>query len=135
MSIIYAFISGNLKAHYKINHSDGDEKRCPKCSFSTSSKKHFREHLKTHKEKLKCTQCDFTCSTMTSLKTHVRNHNSDRPFQCHLCSYSSKQSKLLKKHIEKLHQTKSKNNAKGKRLRKRRFFWLQTYTFLFFIIF
>ena len=112
-----SFNTGNLKTHQKINHSKDNEKVCPHCNFTSSSKKRFRDHLKTHDSKgvLRCTRCDYTCTNLPSLRTHMKNHNPARPFQCHYCSYSSKQSKNLKKHIQSLHLDKVKSSQSGKK--------------------
>ncbi|XP_005090389.1 uncharacterized protein LOC101850925 [Aplysia californica] len=107
---------GNLKTHYKINHSKDNEKSCPKCEFTTSSAKRFREHMKTHDSKrvVRCTRCEYTCTSLTALRNHMSIHNPVRPFQCHVCSYSSKQRGNLKKHIQNLHLDKFKSGVHGK---------------------
>lgn len=94
-----------MKSHNKINHSRENEKKCPHCSFASSSLKRLREHIKTHDAAriVKCTVCQYTCNNATALRSHMMVHNSDKPFTCSVCHYSCKQSGNLKKHMQNVH--------------------------------
>ncbi|GAB1598444.1 RE1-silencing transcription factor A-like [Argonauta hians] len=107
-------IKVNLKSHYRINHSTDDQLRCDNCSYATSSRKSYREHIKTHDadRPIKCPSCSYQCSRKSALINHVRTHSEDRPFSCDYCAYTSKQSSNVKTHMKKKHMDKLKQKRK-----------------------
>ncbi|KAK7505835.1 hypothetical protein BaRGS_00003106, partial [Batillaria attramentaria] len=99
-------VKGNLKSHYKINHSPENQLQCEKCDFASSSQKLMREHLKKHTSGQKCPVCKYICSTTASLRNHLRVHSDERPYRCDFCSYSAKQQGNVKAHMKKRHADK-----------------------------
>ncbi|NXE49792.1 HINFP factor, partial [Casuarius casuarius] len=48
-----------------------------------------------------CPLCDMVCASVSSLKVHTRfRHCDERPFCCHLCDSSFKNTYDLHKHVE-----------------------------------
>lgn len=97
-----------MKSHIRINHAVDPLMKCEQCDFSTSSKKGYKEHLKTHNPDTpaRCVTCNYLCSGKTALKNHMRVHSDDRPFHCEFCSYTSKQNGNVKTHTRKRHPEK-----------------------------
>ncbi|CAL4246663.1 unnamed protein product [Meganyctiphanes norvegica] len=52
----------------------------------------------------KCPYCDHVAQKKFNLEKHIRTHTGERPFHCHLCSYSSGDSSNLRSHIKKKHR-------------------------------
>ena len=105
--MIFLLFLGNLKCHYRINHSSENQMTCPEpnCKFTSSSRKTLWEHKKTHDllRPIKCDVCSYACASNSALKMHMRVHSADRPYNCSFCNYSSKQSGNVKTHIRKRH--------------------------------
>ncbi|XP_044752115.1 zinc finger Y-chromosomal protein-like [Coccinella septempunctata] len=117
----------DAKIHKTISHNKrGDDNRCPECTFHTTSRYLYLDHLKVHKidiEHLKPHLCDI-CGTrwirqgdltrhmsvhwgIDSEKrkrspTKLENQNSDKKLlECSLCSYSTRLRLCLYKHMLK----------------------------------
>ncbi|XP_029638302.1 RE1-silencing transcription factor A-like [Octopus sinensis] len=107
-------IKANLKSHYRINHSTDDQIHCDNCNYATSSRKSYREHIKTHDtdRPIKCPSCPYQCSRKSALINHLRTHSEDRPFSCDYCAYTSKQNSNVKTHMAKKHSDKLKQKRK-----------------------
>ena len=85
---------GSLKKHIELVHSGSVEHNCKQCTFTTSSIKYLKMHVKkvhappSHDggemgggggSSLKCDQCDFTTPKFSILKSHVEmNHEAIR---------------------------------------------------------
>lgn len=87
---------------------------CPECSFQTSSRKVYREHVKSHEpdKPFHCTECPYTCLSNGTLKTHMRIHSDERPYRCGFCTYSTKQSSNVKTHMKRKHPGKLLSRAR-----------------------
>lgn len=99
-------VKGNLKSHYKINHSPENQLQCEKCTFTSSSQKLMREHLKEHTSGKKCPVCKYICSSSSSLRNHLRIHSDEKPYRCDLCPYSARQMGNVRSHMRKRHADK-----------------------------
>ena len=107
--ISFVFV-GNLKSHYRINHSKENLLNCNQCSYQASSRKAFKEHFKTHEieKPVSCTQCNYTCVNRAALKAHMKIHSESRPYKCEFCAYMSRQSGNVRTHMKKKHADKLK---------------------------
>ncbi|XP_064093047.1 longitudinals lacking protein, isoforms H/M/V-like isoform X8 [Macrobrachium nipponense] len=79
--------------------------QCPMCSYFSSTKTNFNNHLRTHtgERPFKCTYCPFRASQKGSLQTHVRTHTGEKPYACEQCSYRSTQMIHLRNHMRTHH--------------------------------
>eukprot|EP00075_Anas_platyrhynchos_P005767 XP_012960914.2 histone H4 transcription factor-like isoform X6 [Anas platyrhynchos] len=65
----------------------------------TDQKKAVYCHWKVNR--VTCPLCDAVCTSVSSLKAHTRyRHCDERPFRCHLCDSSFKNTYDLHKHVE-----------------------------------
>ena len=74
-------VVGNLKSHYRINHSPENQLQCVDCQFTSSSQKLLREHMKQHtsgKNQLQCVDCQFMSSSQKLLREHMKQHTSGK---------------------------------------------------------
>jgi len=94
--------------------------KCAKCGKIFKNRKLLRYHrYNAHKEKtLKCGTCPMLFSSTTNLKRHTYTHlpESERPFQCEMCSQTFIQLSLKKRHMMKSHDSiplKEQENIEG----------------------
>ena len=112
---------GNLKNHYRINHSTEHVMRCGQCEFQTSSQRTFREHFKKHESSVRpfmCPTCQYTCASRTTLKVHQRIHSDERPYKCNYCVYSSRQSGNIRTHMRRKHPDRLRSSTLKKIIKK-----------------
>ena len=96
-----------LKEHKK-RYYDGDNFKCPEENCSTSIKvtnrAGFMDHLNRHWERLdySCEECGKVFTVKAWLTSHLLTHADPtiKPFICHICSKSYKNSLLLRSHME-----------------------------------
>ncbi|XP_005093229.1 zinc finger protein 91 [Aplysia californica] len=81
---------------------------CTICDYSSNRRLNLKMHLKRqHKINLvgfatySCKLCSFSCERVQDYSKHMRFcHSVSEPFKCPVCLYSSRQSNLLKIHME-----------------------------------
>lgn len=94
------FVTGNLVTHYKVHHSS-IKFTCDHCEFSTSSKRSFYEHQKTHSTpdpECICKVCQYVCSSKQTLKTHMSNAHNCKLYLCKDCNFCSKSMTKARRH-------------------------------------
>lgn len=74
-------------------------KRPTACSSSDSGSGHSRKVLG-----LNCDLCGKWFSCRADMDKHVRSHTGERPYQCHLCSYSATVKCNLRRHLVTIHK-------------------------------
>ncbi|XP_077530395.1 uncharacterized protein LOC144142625 [Haemaphysalis longicornis] len=109
----------DLRAHLRSRHGDGPhgKHQCSFCPYSTCSRTHLRDHLRTHTKERPfrshaaplegsqrvrrpygCHLCPSSFSRRTHLEDHVRTHTKERPFGCEHCGQRFTQSSNLVRH-------------------------------------
>nr|XP_038029071.1 histone H4 transcription factor-like isoform X2 [Anas platyrhynchos] len=74
---------------------------CQNCHKHFASERLLRDHMRVHVNRVTCPLCDAVCTSVSSLKAHTRyRHCDERPFRCHLCDSSFKNTYDLHKHVE-----------------------------------
>ncbi|KAL1451562.1 hypothetical protein WDU94_005923 [Cyamophila willieti] len=86
---------------------------CSHCkSFSSSSINDWIEHCKSctlmprpdaFRYKYVCYACTYFTYNIGNIKRHLNIHLGEKPYTCHLCEYSSRESQSLKIHVKKYH--------------------------------
>ena len=73
---------------YKL-HSKEDLLKCHSCSYSTTNKRHFQNHISTHFGKMLAQHFCFICKAqfiqLHHLKAHMDGHNNLKRYQCEKC--------------------------------------------------
>ncbi|XP_045472287.1 zinc finger X-chromosomal protein-like [Harmonia axyridis] len=131
-------VERDAKIHKTISHNKrGDDNRCPECTFHTTSRYLYLDHLKVHKidiEHLKphlCHICGTRWIRQGDLTRHLsahwgndayqkkkatikqENNNSEkRVLECSLCSYTTRLRLCLYKHMQKHGEDHQKNFIK-----------------------
>ncbi|XP_068220997.1 zinc finger protein 64-like [Palaemon carinicauda] len=97
-------IKSNLTVHMKLNHFQGIKFGCPKCDFQGNSRKHLKDHEKSHASVLlHCEMCEHVSTSTTGLRQHMLVHSQEKPFQCRYCSFTCKTTGNLRYHVRNKH--------------------------------
>ncbi|CAC5394287.1 unnamed protein product [Mytilus coruscus] len=108
----YCFRIIQLNQHKLIHNTSTltlEQYKCSKCKKTCKSSVSLRQHmLNVHSSKrYKCTLCDYEAKTKIALKRHMTSrHSEERPFSCHLCSYSCKIRENVHSHLKHAHKLK-----------------------------
>ncbi|XP_033225918.1 protein hunchback-like [Belonocnema kinseyi] len=77
--------------------------KCKTCTYTTTIKDDFWEHLRIHikPEKIRaCPMCNFVTQHKQQHEYHIRNHMGLKPFKCDKCSYSCVTKSMLNTHMK-----------------------------------
>ncbi|XP_064104047.1 transcriptional repressor CTCF-like [Macrobrachium nipponense] len=97
-------IKSNLTVHMKLNHFQGIKFGCPKCDFQGNSRKHLKDHEKSHASVLlHCELCEHVSTSTTGLRQHMLVHSQEKPFQCRYCPFTCKTTGNLRYHVRNKH--------------------------------
>ncbi|XP_066937351.1 uncharacterized protein [Macrobrachium rosenbergii] len=97
-------IKSNLTVHMKLNHFQGIKFGCPKCDFQGNSRKHLKDHEKSHASiLLHCELCEHVSTSTTGLRQHMLVHSQEKPFQCRYCPFTCKTTGNLRYHVRNKH--------------------------------
>lgn len=80
---------------------------CQICSYKSMRENHFVKHMKLHDKGIalyRCNECSFVSIRASHLRRHKMSH-AQQVLNCHLCSYTCDEQKLLAKHVRVKHQT------------------------------
>eukprot|EP00075_Anas_platyrhynchos_P005769 XP_012960916.2 histone H4 transcription factor-like isoform X8 [Anas platyrhynchos] len=96
--------SNNTKFFDHVKRQVSEDKQifvCQNCHKHFASERLLRDHMRVHVNRVTCPLCDAVCTSVSSLKAHTRyRHCDERPFRCHLCDSSFKNTYDLHKHVE-----------------------------------
>lgn len=77
---------------------------CCYCNKEFRSREKFKVHLKSHSEleiSFTCSRCRFKCCSKAEMKIHIFKKHNDKVMNCDFCSYQTKYSSYLKRHMLK----------------------------------
>ncbi|KAJ3644826.1 hypothetical protein Zmor_022528 [Zophobas morio] len=108
-------VRSSLRHHIADKHPSQSAKaklyKCDRCQKSFKNKKYFQVHRRSKhtSEGYKCEQCSFKTNYESTLQNHVKVYHSENAkwFQCELCEYKGRTSKLLNDHKTNIHELKT----------------------------
>ena len=108
------FKAASYKKHHMATHFRTENVVCPVCQKAFSSKKNLSVHMATHEETdpFCCDICGRSFKKKYSFDIHLMRHGkSPMPYQCPLCERGFLSFKILKDHIDRVHDGDEGNDG------------------------
>lgn len=94
---------------HKLIHLDEAPRSCPLCSYVTTSKIAFEEHVRSHSVNMKmmlCGTCNYKCDNLETLERHQTEHLIEVMYICKLCEFRNCDKEQVVKHTLNVHGLK-----------------------------